>query len=199
MERANLLKQQRATNAWNGILAEDAARDDARRHASCLSSREWTDRASRTGEVSSHREGKRRGLNAALRPSNSSGGASPMRNGKLVMAGLAAGAALSTPAFAHHSFAMFDNQKNLVLEGTIKEFQWTNPHSWIQVVVKDSAGKSVEWSIEGGSPNGLARSGWKRTSIKAGDKAVITIHPLKDGSPGGSLAEITVNGQKLNR
>ncbi len=107
--------------------------------------------------------------------------------------------ALASPGavFAHHSFAMFDNQKSLDLEGTIKEFQWTNPHSWIQLIVKDPSGKDVEWSIEGGSPNGLGRSGWTRMSLKPGDKATIVIHPLKDGTPGGSLMSATVNGLQI--
>lgn len=103
-------------------------------------------------------------------------------------------ASLIAPAFAHHSFAMFDNQKDLTLEGTIKEFQWTNPHTWIQVMVKDAAGKEVEWSIEGGSPNSLSRNGWKRTSLKPGDKVVLVTHPLKDGSAGGSLVTVSVDG-----
>ena len=104
---------------------------------------------------------------------------------------------LGGPAFAHHSFAMFDNAKTMTLEGTVKEFQWTNPHSWVQIMVKDASGREVEWSVEGGSPNGLKRQGWKRTSIKAGDKAAIVVHPLKDGTSGGSLVSITVNGQKI--
>ena len=116
----------------------------------------------------------------------------------LALAGVAVvSLAAAAPASAHHSFAMFDNQKNVTLEGTIKEFQWTNPHSWVQIVVKDASGKDVEWSIEGGSPNGLARSGWKRTSIKPGDKAVVVIHPLKDGTAGGSLVTVTINGVKV--
>src|SRR5687767_7636848 len=104
-----------------------------------------------------------------------------MSSGKLALMGLAAAtvALAATPVYAHHSFAMFDNQKTMTLEGTIKEFQWTNPHSWIQVMVKDKSGKDVEWSIEGGSPTSLARGGWKRTSIKPGDKAIVNIHPLK--------------------
>ncbi len=119
----------------------------------------------------------------------------------MALAGVAA-MALATgataPAFAHHSFAMFDNQKNTTLEGTVKEFQWTNPHSWVQLMVKDPAtGKDVEWSIEGGSPNGLARNGWKRTSLKPGDKAVVVIHPLKDGANGGSLVTVTVDGVQI--
>jgi hypothetical protein len=115
----------------------------------------------------------------------------------LVAAGLTAAGLMAAPASAHHSFAMFDNQKNMTLEGTVKEFQWTNPHSWIQVMVKDKAGKDVEWSIEGGSPNGLSRQGWKRTSLKPGDKATLEIHPLKDGSNGGSLVTVSVNGQRI--
>lgn len=116
-----------------------------------------------------------------------------MKRSIFLIAGIAA--SLAVPAFAHHSFAMFDNQKDLTLEGTIKEFQWTNPHSWIQVMVKDESGKEVEWSIEGGSPNSLRRNGWQRTSLKPGDKVVVVTHPLKDGSPGGSLVSVSVNGQ----
>ncbi len=115
----------------------------------------------------------------------------------LALAGFATVALAAAPAFAHHSFAMFDSQKNLTLDGTIKEFQWTNPHSWIQIMVKDASGKEVEWSIEGGSPNGLARQGWKRTSLKPGDKAVAVVHPLKDGTAGGSLVTVTVGGVQV--
>lgn len=110
----------------------------------------------------------------------------------LAMAMLAA-----SPAAAHHSFAMFDSDKNLTLKGTVKEFQWTNPHTWVQIVVRDASGADVEWSIEGGSPNGLARTGWKRTSLKQGDEAVLVIHPLKDGRTGGSLVTATVNGERI--
>jgi hypothetical protein len=102
-------------------------------------------------------------------------------------------------AFAHHSFAMFDNAKEQTLEGTIKDFQWTNPHIWIQVNVKGADGKLTEWSIEGGSPNGLKRSGWSKKSMSAGDKVVMKIHPLKDGTSGGSFMSATVNGQELGR
>ncbi len=99
-------------------------------------------------------------------------------------------------ASAHHSFAMFDQTKETTLDGTLKELQWTNPHIWVQVMVKDPAtGKNVEWSIEGGSPNNLARKGWTRNALKAGDKVVVIIHPLKNGDNGGSLVKVTVNGQ----
>ncbi|HTI67511.1 MAG TPA: DUF6152 family protein [Caulobacteraceae bacterium] len=121
-----------------------------------------------------------------------------MRKIFLTSAGVVGAALAATPALAHHSFAMFDNQKNVTIEGAIKEFQWTNPHSWVQVLVKDPAtGREVEWSIEGGSPNGLARNGWKRTSLKAGDRAVVVIHPLKDGAAGGSLVSVSVNGARV--
>jgi hypothetical protein len=103
-------------------------------------------------------------------------------------------------AFAHHSFATFDTQTTKTLVGTVKQMQWTNPHIWVQVLVKDpSTGIVTEWSIEGGSPNGLNRAGWKRTTIKEGDAVEMTIHPLKDGSNGGSLMQVKVNGQPVGR
>ena len=107
----------------------------------------------------------------------------------------AIGLILAGPALAHHAFAMFDTNREVVLEGTVKEFQWTNPHTWVQLLVKDPAGKEVEWSIEGSSPNNLARFGWTRNSLRSGDHVQAVIHPLKDGSIGGSLVKITVNGQ----
>jgi Family of unknown function (DUF6152) len=98
---------------------------------------------------------------------------------------------------AHHSFSMFDNEKDMVIEGEVKEFQWTNPHIWIQVNVTSADGKVTEYSVEGSSPNGLRRQGWSRNTIKAGDRIVLTIHPMKDGSPGGSFVRGTVNGEPL--
>jgi hypothetical protein len=107
----------------------------------------------------------------------------------------AIGLLMAGPALAHHAFAMFDTNRELTLDGTVKEFQWTNPHTWVQLLVKDSSGKEVEWSIEGSSPNNLARFGWTRNSLRSGDRVQAVIHPLKDGSIGGSLVKITVNGQ----
>jgi hypothetical protein len=111
--------------------------------------------------------------------------------------GLTLASAGAAPAVAHHSFAMFDNQKTVTLEGTVKAFQWTNPHTWIQIVVKDPSGKDVEWSVVGFSPNGLSRQGWTRQSLKPGDKASVLIHRLRDGTNGGSLVSATVNGQPI--
>lgn len=93
------------------------------------------------------------------------------------------------PASAHHSFAMFDKQNEIWLEGEVKEFQWKNPHAFIQLIVEKD-GALTEWSLEGGSPNILARNGWKRTALAPGEKVRILIYPLKSGEPGGSFLEV---------
>lgn len=116
---------------------------------------------------------------------------------KIVVGAMLALAA--TAATAHHSFAMFDSGKEQVIEGTVKDFQWTNPHIWIQVNVADADGKFTEYSIEGGSPNGLRRAGWTKDAMKAGDKVKLTMHPLRDGSPGGSFVSAEVNGKPVGR
>ena len=95
-------------------------------------------------------------------------------------------AAAPLGAQAHHSYAMFDRSKTVTLNGTVKQFQWTNPHSWIQVAVPSDAGTD-EWSVEMGSPFELLRVGWSPTTVKAGDKVSIQIHPTKDGSKGGGF------------
>jgi hypothetical protein len=100
-------------------------------------------------------------------------------------------AAAVAPAFAHHSDAMFASDKEVVLNGTVKEFQYTNPHSWIQLLVAGEAGaEPVEWSIETGAPIVLLRAGIKPTALKPGDRITLRAHPLKDGSAGGSLMDI---------
>ena len=87
----------------------------------------------------------------------------------LVAVGLALGS--SGPAMAHHSFAMFDHTKNVTLDGTVKAFTWQNPHIWIQVLAPQAPGGTVvDWTIEGGSVNILARRGWAATVVKPGDK-----------------------------
>jgi len=95
---------------------------------------------------------------------------------------------LTAPAAqAHHSYAMFDRSKTVTLNGTIRQFQWTNPHSWIQLTVPNDSGGTDEWSIEMGSPFELLRVGWTSSTVKAGDKVSIQIHPVKDGSKGGGF------------
>ena len=95
------------------------------------------------------------------------------------------------PALAHHSYAMFDRDKELKLSGTIKEFAWTNPHSSIAIDVPNGQGGNDTWGVECNSPNNLARMGWKSDSLKPGDKVSITIHPLRSGEHGGSFMFVT--------
>jgi len=106
-----------------------------------------------------------------------------------------AGAALAMyaiPAFAHHSFAMFDADKKATLEGTVKEFQWTNPHSWILMNVANAQGVQEQWAIEMGAPGGLARQGWIPKTLTPGMKITAVIHPLKDGTHGGQFMAVTL-------
>jgi hypothetical protein len=105
-----------------------------------------------------------------------------------------AGAALAgaAPAVAHHSYAPFDRTKEITLTGVVKEFQWNNPHAWIQIVVVDEKGRQTEWGLECGSPNMMARTGWRSTTLKPGDKVMAVANPLKSGRPNGSLVKITL-------
>jgi hypothetical protein len=104
------------------------------------------------------------------------------------------------PLAAHHSAAMFDDEKVVELTGTIKEMQWTNPHIWIQVIV-DNGGQKTEWSLEGGSPNSLSRNGWRATTFKFGDAVTVRANPMKDGSAGGSFigAKFKETGKTVGR
>src|SRR5688500_16789687 len=90
-------------------------------------------------------------------------------------------------AYAHHSDAMFEREKVLELTGTIKEFQFTNPHTWIQLNVKDDKGELVEWSLEWGSPNQLGRQGIRPSSFPADTEVTIRTNPMRDGTPGGAF------------
>ena len=96
------------------------------------------------------------------------------------------------PALAHHSFAMFDASTSKTVEGTIKEFQWTNPHSWILLMVPNSEGQLEQWPIEMGSPGGLAKQGWLPRTLTPGMKVKAVIHPLKDGTHGGQFLAVTL-------
>ena len=107
-------------------------------------------------------------------------------------------AIFAVPALAHHSTAMFDQTKTLVMTGTVKELEWINPHAWLHVVIVDSAGKSQTWSFEGGATTQLSALGWRPDSLKPGDKAIVGYRPMKDGSRGGQLMNVTLpNGQKV--
>jgi hypothetical protein len=92
--------------------------------------------------------------------------------------------ALSARVPAHHSGAMFDSTKSSTLRGTVKAFQWTNPHCWIQLLVASNHDPD-EWSIEMGSPSQLFKGGWRPATLKVGDKVTIVVHPTRDGSRAG--------------
>ena len=91
------------------------------------------------------------------------------------------------PVLGHHSFSMFDMGTTVVLEATVKEFQWTNPHTFTWVEVANKAGVVETWGIEGMSPNFLGRRGWTKKTLQAGDKITLSIYPLKDGQKGGTF------------
>jgi hypothetical protein len=106
----------------------------------------------------------------------------------------------SGPASAHHSFAMFDMAKDITITGTVRVFQWTNPHSYIQLMVPGADGKQVEWSLEMGAPMYLYARGWRPGSLKAGMKVVVSLHPLRNGKPGGVVQTVTTaDGKSIGR
>jgi hypothetical protein len=94
---------------------------------------------------------------------------------------------------------MFDMTKTVEVKGTVKEFHWTNPHSWVVVGSVDAAGKMVEWSFEANGPGYLVRNGWKRESLKPGDKITVMANPMRDGSAGGNIATVVLpDGHELS-
>ncbi len=98
-------------------------------------------------------------------------------------------------SFAHHSFAMYDQAKVLTITGTVKEFQWSNPHSLIWLIAGGLDGKPEDlWSVElPTSPGNLTRMGWSKRSLKPGDQVAIELNPLRDGRHGGSLKKVTIS------
>ena len=99
---------------------------------------------------------------------------------------------LAAPALAHHSHAMFDYNSDVELSGTVKEFLWTNPHSWLHLTVENDGGAPVDYAIEMGAPAGLVHQGWEPSSVQPGDMVTISIHPLKNGAPGGEIRYIVL-------
>lgn len=99
-------------------------------------------------------------------------------------------ACAGSPAWSHHSAAMFDQNKRLSLSGTVKEWHFTNPHSWIYLAVPDDKGGEVIWKLEGGSVSHLARSGWTYKSLQVGDKIVAVVAPRLDGEPMASIQSV---------
>jgi hypothetical protein len=96
-------------------------------------------------------------------------------------------------SFAHHSAAGIDRTKSVTLVGTVKQFGWTNPHSWMEVEVPDERGGTVTWKVEMTSPAYLVRAGWKSTTVKTGDEVKVSVRPMKDGTPGGLFQSVTLS------
>ena len=110
---------------------------------------------------------------------------------------LAAALLAPLPSLAHHSYAMFDMQKTVALQATVIRFKWQNPHAFIEADAVSRTG-TERWSIEMTSPNNLAQEGWKRNSLKPGDRVTIYVHPLRSGARGGSYAGVRLaNGSTL--
>jgi hypothetical protein len=93
---------------------------------------------------------------------------------------------------AHHAPAVFDQTRTIVVEGTVTEFVWSNPHSWIRMDVVGDNGKITNWSMEMNPPTYLVRGGWRSTTLKPGDKVTVVANPLRTGEPGGKYVSITL-------
>ena len=106
--------------------------------------------------------------------------------------------AAAAPAFAHHSFAAFDITTQKTVTGTVSKVDWTNPHIWLWINVPNDKGGNDTYGFEGMSPNFLARRGWTRTTLKAGDKITVNYRPMKDGSKGGMFMTAKANGKALS-
>jgi hypothetical protein len=102
-----------------------------------------------------------------------------------------AGLGFVPPAAAHHSFALFDMTRSIDLEGTVKKFDWANPHSWIFLEVAGPQNLVEEWIVELPAAGALAREGWNKNFVKPGERIVVRINPLKNGQRGGSLEGFT--------
>jgi uncharacterized protein DUF6152 len=115
----------------------------------------------------------------------------------IILAG-AASTLVSAPAFAHHSFAIFDQSKVNHLTGTVKDFELVNPHAWLHLNIGDGKGGTAEWSFEGGSVAQLVSLGWSKDSFKIGEKVDVGFRPMKDGSRGGQIMSVTMaSGKKV--
>ena len=98
----------------------------------------------------------------------------------------------SVPVLAHHSGAGVDRTRTVTVTGVVKEFRWTNPHSWIDLEVAGGAGAPMLWSIEMNPPPFLIRAGWKSTTLKPGDTVTVTVNPIRTGEPGGIFVSVTL-------
>lgn len=113
---------------------------------------------------------------------------------------LLGGGLLVPVALAHHSNVMFDTEREVAVSGTVKDFQWHNPHSYIQLLVTDAQGKETEWSVEMAAPMYLYNLGWRPSTLAPGDSIAVTLRPLRSGEPGGLALEVRdAAGQRIGR
>jgi hypothetical protein len=102
------------------------------------------------------------------------------------------------PAAAHHSFAMFDNTRSITISGKVTEYQFTNPHAYLDIDAVDARGAVTHYTLEMTSPNMLTRGGWSSRTVKSGDSVTAVVAPLRDGRMGGLLLELTLpNGKHM--
>ena len=121
------------------------------------------------------------------------------RRGRSLAIAMGMVAAASVVPQAHHSFSVFNMQTEATITGTVKQVDWTNPHIWIWVEVKNTTGGTDTYGFEGMSPNYLARRGWTRGTLKPGDEITVLFRPLRDGSPGGMFVSTTTPDGKALR
>ena len=117
---------------------------------------------------------------------------------KTLLGSAALMAMMAVPAFAHHSAAMFDHEQLVELTGVVKEFQYTNPHSWLLVDVTNADGTVTTWGFEAEGPSTLMRAGIRKSMLPPGTEITIRGNPLRDGRPGAAWVDAVVNGQALN-
>ena len=118
---------------------------------------------------------------------------------KLLGSVLVSAVILAAPAFAHHSAVMFDDQKEVTVKGTVKEFQYTNPHSWLLVDVKNDDGSVTTWGFEAEGPSTLTRAGIRKSDFAPGTEITITGNPMRDGRPAAAWVNATrADGKQFN-
>jgi len=130
---------------------------------------------------------------------NANKGTSAMKTSIFAAIGVVGLALGAPPAWSHHSGAMFEPEKVVSLEGTVKEFEYTNPHSWLYVIVRDDKGSETLWGIEAEGPSALMRAGIKANALRPGDQITVRTRPLRDGRPAGAWVSVTKSdGTVLN-
>jgi len=119
---------------------------------------------------------------------------------RLLAASLLTTLLIATPVLPHHAAAGIDNSKTVTVEGTVKQFKWGNPHSWLDLEVPNATRGVDLWILEMTSPAYLVRAGWKATTLKAGDKVKVVARPFKNGDPGGIFVSVTLpDGRTLSQ